>query len=356
MTLYALIMAGGTGTRLWPRSQAHYPKQFLRLLGQETMLQEAQKRLHPLVSSDRVLVATNQEYTDIVARQLPDVPATNILGEPSGKGTAAAIGLAAVHLRHRDPSALMAVLTADHAIQRPDVFRQALAAATVVAERDWLVTLGIHPAYPETGYGYIQRGMPLQSANEFDVYQVARFAEKPDLATAQGFIQSGVYAWNSGMFVWKVERILAEIKRHMPHLYAGLQEIEHSIASPDASSVLARVWPRLASQTIDYGIMEKAEHVAVVPVEIGWNDVGSWAAVYEVLEHDDDDNAVVGQHLAIDTRNTLIYSPERIVATIGLEDVVVVDSEEIILICPRSRAQDVRQLAAMMAASRDGKH
>lgn len=355
MNLYALIMAGGIGTRLWPRSQVHLPKQFLQLTGELTMLQEAQKRLLPLVDADHVLVATKQDYTGIVADQLPDVPAKNILGEPSGKGTAAAIGLAAVHLRRRDPAALMAVMTADHAIQRPDVFRHALQAATVVANRDWLVTLGIQPAYPETGYGYIQRGEALQSAGQFDVYQVARFAEKPDLATAEQFVKSTQYAWNSGMFVWKVERILAEIERYMPDLYAGLQEIEHSIDSPQASDVLAHVWPRLASQTIDYGIMEKAQHVAVLPVEIGWNDVGSWSAVYDVLEHDDHANAVVGQHLAIDTRNTLIYSPDRIVATIGLEDLVVVDSEDVVLICPRSRTQEVKQLVAMISAQRAGK-
>jgi mannose-1-phosphate guanylyltransferase len=272
-----------------------------------------------------------------------------------GKGTAPAIGLAAVHLRQRDPSALMAVVTADHAIRHPDIFRRALTAATVVAKRDWLVTLGIHPSYPETGYGYIQRGEALQSAEEFDVYQVARFAEKPDLATAEQFVKSEEYAWNSGMFVWKVERILAEIERYMPDLYASLQEIEASIGSPHESTVLAHVWPRLASQTIDYGIMEKAQHVAVLPVEIGWNDVGSWAAVYDVLSHDDDANAVVGRHLAIDTRNTLIYSPDRIVATIGLEDLVVVDSEDFLLICPRARAQEVKQLAAMMSTQPDGK-
>ena len=357
MNLYALIMAGGIGTRLWPHSQPHHPKQFLQLTGGErTMLQETQNRLSPLISSERVLMATNREYTSIVTQQLPGVPVSNILGEPEGKGTAAAIGLAAVHLRRRDPSAIMAVVTADHAIQRPDIFLRALTAASDIAGRDWLVTLGIHPTYPETGYGYIQRGISLETIEDFEVFQVARFAEKPNLATAEQFVQSKEYAWNSGMFVWKVEQILAEIERYMPDLYTGLQKIEQSIGTADAETVLAEVWPRLATQTIDYGIMEKAQHVAVLPVEIGWNDVGSWAAVYDVLEHDPDGNAIVGQHLAIDTHNTLVFSPQRLVATIGLEDLIVVDTEEIVLICPRSRAQEVKQLVAMMRHRREDKH
>jgi mannose-1-phosphate guanylyltransferase len=189
----------------------------------------------------------------------------------------------------------------------------------------------------------------------FEPYEVARFAEKPDRATAEEFVNSGDYAWNSGMFVWKVEKILAEIEEHMPDLYAGLSEIENSIATPHAAATLARVWPRLASQTIDYGIMEKARHVAVLPVEIGWNDVGSWAAVYDVLEHDSNANAVVGRHLSIDTRNSLIYSPDRMIATIGLEDLVVVDTDDVVLICPRSRAQEVKQLAAMIQTHKNGK-
>ena len=355
MNIYALIMAGGIGTRLWPHSQVRRPKQFLRLTGELTMLQEAQRRLQPLIGPDRVLVATNQEYRKLAEEQLPDVPAHNILGEPEGKGTAAAIGLAAVHLRRRDPDAMMVVVTADHVIQRPDIFRQALCAAAAVAERDWLVTLGIQPAYPETGYGYIQRGAALEAAHNFEIYEVARFAEKPDRTTAEDFVRSGDYAWNSGMFVWKVERILAEIERLMPDLYTGLTAIEGSLGSANAPEVLARVWPRLANQTIDYGIMEQARHVAVVPVEIGWNDIGSWAALYDVLDHDDDANAVVGQHVSIDTRNSLIFSPDRIIATIGVEDLVVVDTDEVVLICPRSRAQEVKQLAAMMHARRDAR-
>jgi mannose-1-phosphate guanylyltransferase len=350
MTLYALIMAGGSGTRLWPRSRTQHPKQFLDLTGSLTMLQEAQARLLPLVPPERLFVATNRDYVGVVADQLPAVPAGNVLGEPEGRGTAAAIGLAAVHLHRRDPEAVMAVLTADHLIKEEEVFRRVLEAAATVAEQDWLVTLGIHPRYPETGYGYIERGRHLPAVGGFDVYQVARFAEKPDLATAEQFVRSGNYAWNSGMFIWKVERILAEMERHMPALHAGLMEIERSLGTADEHAVVARVWSRLPNETIDYGIMEKAEHVAVLPVEIGWNDVGSWAAVYDVLPHDDQGNAIIGQHLSPDTRGSLIYSPKRLIATIGMEDLVVVDTEDVVLISPRSRAQDVKHLVAMLKA------
>jgi mannose-1-phosphate guanylyltransferase len=352
MTLYALIMAGGSGTRMWPRSTPAYPKQFLKLTGELTMLQEAQARLMPLVSAEQVLVATNREYVPIVAQQLPAVPQQNILGEPAGRGTAAAIGLAAIHLRRRDPEAIMAVVTADHLIRNTERFRDVLAAAAEVAKQGQLVTLGIHPTYPETGYGYIQRGSALPSVNNFDMYQVARFAEKPDRTRAEQYVLRGDYAWNSGMFVWSVARILAEIETHMPELYTGLQAIEHVLDLPDAEQSLTSIWSHLPTQTIDYGVMEKATDVAVIPVEIGWSDVGSWAAVYDVLPHDEQENAVVGMHISPDSKRNLIYSPDRVVATIGLEDMIVVDTPEVVLICPRDRAQDVRLLAALLQATR----
>ncbi|MFL5732303.1 MAG: mannose-1-phosphate guanylyltransferase [Chloroflexia bacterium] len=350
MSIYALIMAGGSGTRLWPRSRGGRPKQFLDLTGELTMLQEAQVRLLPLIPPERVLVATNAAYVEAAANQLEQVPPENILGEPQGRGTAAAIGLAAVHLRKRDPGATMAVLTADHLIRDRETFRRVLAAATEVAEEGWLVTLGIRPEYAETGYGYIERGGSLRAANGFQAYHVARFIEKPDLARAQQFAGSELYTWNSGMFVWRVERILEEMERHMPELYAALQEIESSLGTAEDERTLQRVWPGIRNETIDYGVMEKAERIAVLPVDIGWNDVGSWAAVYDVLPHDEQGNAIVGQHLSPDTEGSLIFSPNRLVATIGLHDMIVVDTGDVLLICPRSRAQDVKRLVEMLKA------
>ena len=351
--MYALIMAGGTGSRLWPRSRLLLPKQFLDITGDLTMLQLAQRRLEPMIPLKKTLIATNQNYVDIVNRQLPDLPIENILGEPVGRGTAAAIGLAAIHIRARDPEGVMAVLTADHLIKQPQIFRQVLEAAAHIAHEEWLVTLGIQPGYPETGYGYIERGEFLGMVGDFEGYEVARFVEKPDLARARTYLENGSYAWNSGMFIWEVSRILEEMSRHMPELYAGLSQIEASFETPEAQEVLERVFPTLPNETIDYGIMEKADKVAMLPVEIGWNDVGSWSAVYDVLPRDQADNVVVGRHLTPDTTGSLIYSPTRLVATVGLEDIVVVDTEDVLLICPRNRSQDVKKLVNILKSNGD---
>lgn len=346
--LYAVIMAGGSGTRLWPRSRAARPKQFLDLISPATMLQEARDRLHPLIPPERTIIVTGAAHRETVAEQLPGVPSENILGEPEGRGTAAAIGLAAAYLRKRDPGSAMAVLTADHLIARTEVFRAALDAAARVAADGWLVTLGIEPAYPETGYGYIERGDELPIATAFSAYAVARFEEKPKRVKAEEFMRSGRHSWNSGMFIWRVDRILDEMQRQMPDLRAGLDTITSAVGTPDEANTLAAVWPTLPKNTIDYGVMEKAERVAVIPVEIGWNDVGSWSSVYDVLSKDDDGNAVVGQHLNIDSRGNLIHSPQRLVAAIGLENLIVVDTGDAILICPRDRAQDVKAIVSRL--------
>jgi len=351
--LYALIMAGGTGSRLWPRSRTQLPKQFLDIIDDLTLLQQSQQRLLPLIPIERTLVATNRQYVEIVTRQLPEMPPENILGEPAGRGTAAAIGLAAVLLRKRSPDALMAVLTADHLIKKTDTFRQVLQAAADVASEDWLVTLGITPSYPETGYGYIERGEFLGTVGEFEGYRVERFVEKPDLSKAESYVASGNYAWNSGMFIWKVRKILEEMEKHMPDLYAGLIEIEKDLQTEHGDETLLKVFPTLPSQTIDYGIMEKAQQVAMLPVDIGWHDVGSWSAVYDVLPRDKANNVIVGRHVTPDTVNSLIYSPKRLVATIGLDDVVIVDTDDVLLVCPRSRAQDVKKIVDILKSNGD---
>jgi len=353
MTLYALILAGGTGSRLWPHSRTQRPKQFLALTGDQTLLQDAQSRLEPLVDSDRVYVATNLQYIDLVQEQLPGVPRENVLGEPVGRGTAAAIGWAALHIRRRDPQATMAVVTADHIIRNTSLFREALASAAQVAQAGWLVTLGIQPSYPETGYGYIERGEPLGRLGGFESFRVRRFVEKPDLRRAEEYLAVGNYTWNSGMFVWRINRILEEIERHMDALFAGLSSIDRTLGDPNTSEMVNEIFSTLPIQTIDYGVMEKAEKVAVVPVDIGWNDVGSWSAVYDVLPKDSQDNAVVGRHISPDTHHSLVYSPNKLVATIGLEDLIVVDTEDVLLITPRARAQDVRVLVELLKADGD---
>jgi mannose-1-phosphate guanylyltransferase len=344
--LVVVILAGGSGTRLWPRSRQALPKQYLDLTGQGTMLQETFARLTPLVPPERILLITNQDYVDLARQQLPDLPPEHIVAEPIMRGTAAAVGLGAVRAQHLRPDAIMASVHADHLILKPDRLRAALAAAAEVAERGSLVTLGIQPTFAHTGLGYVEHGELLAPANGHPVFRVVRFTEKPDLPTAQRFVADGSHSWNSGLFAWRVDRILAEYERRLPELHAGLVEIGRSLGTPAADETLRRIFPTLPHQTIDYGIMERAADIAVLPVDIGWTDIGSWGTLLEVLDADEGGNVVRGPDpvFTLDTRNTLIYTAGRLVAAIGLENLVIVDSGDALLICPKERAEEVRHV------------
>ena len=339
---YAFVMAGGVGSRLWPRSRTQTPKQFLDLIGQETMLQDSYHRLLPIIPPERILVGVGAQYVPIVRAQLPDLPPENIIIEPAGRGTAPAIGLGALHVHRRDPEAVMIVVTADHHIGDAPRFRRAIMAAVQMARTGHLVTLGIAPTFASTGYGYIRRAEKLATIDGFDVYRAIRFTEKPQAPMAGAFLESGLYSWNSGMFVWQTATIRKELALHMPVFSAQLDEIERALGTQHERAVLERVWAGVEKQTIDYGIMEQAREVAVIPVQIDWNDVGSWQTLMELLTVDGQGNVLMGDHLAVDTRNTLIYSPHKVVAAIGLEDLIVVETENALLICPRARSQDVR--------------
>ncbi len=261
------------------------------------------------------------------------------------------LGWLAVHLRKRDPDATMAVLTADHYITGTEQFRRALETACSLAAAGHLVTLGIKPASPSTGFGYIQQGDSLGLAHDFPVFRVERFTEKPALDLAQQMVASGRYSWNSGMFVWRVDRILAEFQAQMPALYAQLMEVEAALEQPDYTAVLARTWGRVAEQTIDYGVMEHAMDVVVIPVDIGWTDVGSWASLAELLPPDQNGNIFVGPCKEIDTHDTLVFAGKRLVATIGVQDLVIVDSEDALLVCARQREQEVRQMVDLLRSN-----
>jgi mannose-1-phosphate guanylyltransferase len=268
--------------------------------------------------------------------------------EPLPRGTASVVGLAAVALQARDPQAVMAILTSDHYIGNEDRFRQLLAIAERVAENDFLVTLGIEPTFAASGYGYIQKGGRLDTYNGMDVYQVERFTEKPDEQTARRFLESGDHSWNSGMFVWQVSSILAEFERQMPALFASLQEIFAAWGSTSQKEVIQRVWPQLKSETIDYGIMEGARRVAVIPASgLEWSDVGSWDSLFDLLEGDEEGNIVMGgNHIGLDTHDTLVYVDEepRLIVTIGVQELVVVDTGDVLLVCHKDQAQRVRQV------------
>ena len=345
---YALIMAGGVGTRLWPLSRRNRPKQSLVLVGERTMFEHAVDRVASLFQPERIFVVTGVEHVASLAAQAPELPVENLIVEPEGRGTAPCIGLGAIHLHRQDPQAIMAVLTADHFIADPDCFCQALAAAAQVAEEGHLVTLGIKPTYPSTGYGYIKQGASLDVVEGCEVFRAERFTEKPSLETALHMVESGEYSWNSGMFIWRVDRILEEFQRQMPEFYVQLMEIEATLGTPGYEATLNRIWPQVAKQTIDYGVMEGAAEVTVIPVDIGWSDVGSWTSLSALLPADEAGNIAVGPHVGVETRDTLVIGGKRLIATIGLEGMVIVDTEDALLVCLKEREQEVREIVRLL--------
>ena len=347
-TLYAVILAGGSGTRLWPRSRIHRPKQLLDLVSDQTMIQQTVQRLLPLMPLERICIMTSAHQAALIQRQLPDLPNENMFIEPMGRGTGPCVALAAEYLRRRDPAAVMASLHADHFIPQEEQFREALRASYDVAQRGMLVTLGAAPTYPETGYGYIERGEVLPMANGHDVYRIARFVEKPAAATAKQMIVSGRYMWNTGMFTWRVDMILSEFRLYQAEFMRQLEDIAAAIGAPQERETLNRLWPQVKNETIDRGIMERTAHAAVIPVNIGWSDIGSWAALHDLLEKDEHGNVVRGQHLGVDTHDSLIHGQSKLIATVGLTDVIVVETDDAILICAKERAQDVKEIVEQL--------
>ena len=348
MHTYAVIMAGGGGTRLWPISRKETPKQLLPLLGKDTLCQSTVARLETLFPPERILVVTVAEQAREMQKQVPSIPFENYLIEPAPRGTASVVALAAAVLQKRDPEAAMAIQTSDHYIRNRDLFHYLISAAFDVAQKNYLVTLGITPTYPSTGYGYIQQGAALDGEYKYPVYTVARFKEKPDEETAQQLLRSGDHSWNSGMFVWRADTILAEVERQMPELFDVVTKIADAWGTSKQEDVVQAHWFDLKSQTIDYGVMEKAERVAVLPAGgLGWSDVGSWDSLFDVLLPDMNGNvASNAQHLAVDTHNTLVYSKtdQRLVVTIGLDDVVIVDAGDVLMICQVDQSQKVKDV------------
>ncbi len=357
---YAVIMAGGGGTRLWPISRKNRPKQLLPLLGEETLFQGTVERLIDLFPPERILVVTVESQAAEMHKQVPSIPRENYLIEPMPRGTASVVGLAALVLHKRDPEAAMAILPSDHFIRNRGLFHYLLREAFDVAAQGYLVTLGISPVFPSTAYGYIEQADTLDGHFKDPVNHVKRFTEKPDERTAQGFLRSGNHSWNSGMFIWRADDILREIERQMPDLSAALDKIAAAWGTPRQNEVLASTWHNVRVETIDYGVMERAENVVVLPAGgLGWNDVGSWDTLFDVLFPDMDGNvSTTVQHLALETHNTLVYGNdgERLVVTIGLDDTVIVDAGDVLLVCKSDQAQKVREVVEHLKKHRQEKY
>jgi mannose-1-phosphate guanylyltransferase len=360
LTLHAVILAGGRGTRFWPRSRARTPKQLLNIVGKYTMLEQTVARLRPLIPAERIWTVTNREQASEVKKQLPAAARKRVLTEPVGRNTAAAIALAALHVRHAARGdALLAVLPADHYIANPERYRIIVRAALDVArQKGRMVVLGIPPTRPETGFGYIERMGDALDSRGFSVYAVRRFTEKPALSVAKVYAGSGDYHWNAGMFFWRISTFLENLSKHLPRTYALLEPLADGIGKSGYDRKLRGIFVKLENISVDYAILEPATRqpgeprVFVIPAEVGWSDIGSWAAVYELLAKHPGENIVAGKGHTVDCSGNFLWSPSKFVAAIGVNDLVVVETPEALLICPRERAQDVGKVVKWLEENR----
>jgi mannose-1-phosphate guanylyltransferase len=349
--MFAVIMAGGSGTRFWPASRERLPKQFLNIVGERSIFEYTLARVRPFIPDENIYAVVSQKHVAMTESLMRGTKA-KILAEPIGRNTAAAIGLAAIHIAEHDENQAMAVLPSDHFIANPEVFGSVLQAAGQAALSGSIITLGITPTRPETGYGYLKLGTESGRVSDKPFFVVDKFVEKPNLETAVQYLSSGSYLWNSGMFIFTAKTILAEIDRSMPELSAGLNKIRKSIGSPDYLSVLETVYPELRSISIDFGVMEHAEApVHVFKGDFGWSDIGSWQALHELRtdSYDEHNNLLMGDVAAVDSDQNLVYSSTgRVVALLGVKGLVIVDTPDALMIADMNRSQDVKKVPEML--------
>ncbi len=351
--VFGVILAGGSGTRFWPLSRERFPKQLLQIIGEGTLLQQTFERLLKKIPAHNMTMVTNEIQAEAIKLQLVKWKQEiegNVIVEPEGRNTAPAIALAAIQLLSRDPEAIMVVVPADHVVKSTRKFIQAVRFAVDLAGKDYLVTFGIHPTRPETGYGYIQprKRKKVGTKGELIGYQVERFVEKPNLSTAKRYVRSGNYFWNSGIFVWKASAILGELSAHHPHLGKILKGLRDRVGSSEYSAHLHKVYPKIPSLSIDHAVMEHSEQSVIVPVDFGWSDVGSWGSLDEVAPQDKAGNVKNGNIFDMGSERSVLFADRRVVATIGLNDMVVVDTPDATLICPKDRAQDVKGIVSIL--------
>jgi mannose-1-phosphate guanylyltransferase len=356
LTAHAVILAGGRGTRFWPRSRTRSPKQLINIVGKRTMLQQTVERWRPLIPPARLWCVTNTEQATALSKQLPSAARKNVLKEPFGRNTAAAIALAAIHIRHAAKGdALMAVLPADHYIAQAERYRRIVSVALQVARtKGRMVVLGIPPTRPETGFGYVERTESPFAVDGFPVFPVVRFTEKPQLAVAREYVASGMYQWNAGMFFWRVSTFLDALRRFLPETYEAIDALSHHIAKRSYESQLKKIYSKLQNISVDYAVLEKAAsadsissgkvaNVFVVPAEVDWSDIGSWDAVYELLAKRPGENILSGSGETLDALGNFVWS-KKFVALIGVNNLAIVETPDALLICPRDRAQDVGKI------------
>lgn len=349
---YIAIMAGGGGTRLWPKSRQNIPKQFLSLFSHKTMLQETYSRIAPLTDNDHIFVVAPEKYKEEILKELPDLSENNLIIEPMARSTAAAIGLASILIEKRDPDAVINFITSDDYIVEIDEFQRVLISASVIAEkRDDIVTWGVRPTFASSGYGYIHSGDELDEVNSLPVFKVKGFKEKPSATTAQAYIATGKYFWNTCKFTQKVSVMLTAIEQTMPELYAGLEKIGDSYGNKDFQFTCKEVFESLEAIPVEFGVMEKIRNIIMIPANYTWSDVGSWDSLYDISVKNDGTNSVLteaGEYYGYDTHGCLIQTNGKMIATIGLNDMVIIDTNDVLMICPKDRCQDVKKIVELL--------
>ena len=341
-------MAGGSGIRFWPRSRKDHPKQLIDLMGQGTLIRQTVDRIKELDTANKIYIVASDFLCDKIKAEITEIPESNFIKEPSGKNTAPAIGLAALHIYKKDPKGVMAIYPADHLIQGKEKFRDIMKSAeTFVEQENVLMTIGTKPTYPATGYGYIQFGSNGNSSIE-NVYKVKTFAEKPHKDAAINFFESGEFLWNSGIFVWKAEQILLEMKTHMCELHDSLDVIFDAMDSPQYDIVLDREWEIITPESIDYGILEKAENIFTVKADFGWSDLGTWDSLFKAFDKNEQGSIHDGEVVTVDSKNNLVISPNRLTALIGVEGLAVVNMMDVTLIMPQSESEKVKIIVKML--------